>query len=45
MKHECVGHVQKIMGVVLRKLKKSGIEDENGQFVKLTDNVITSLNV
>ena len=37
------------MGTALRKLKKSGIEDENGQFVKfkgrLTDNAITALNV
>ena len=34
IKHECVGHVQKKMGTTLRKLKKSGIEVENGQLVK-----------
>ena len=49
IKHECVGYVQKRMGTALRKLKNSGIEDENGQLVKfkerLTDNVITALNV
>ena len=28
--HECVGHVQKKNGTALWKLKKSGIEDENG---------------
>ena len=45
--HECVGHVQKKerMGTALQKLKKSGIEDEDGQIVKfksrLTDNVTT----
>ena len=37
------------MGTALRKLKKSGIEDENGQLVKLkgrlTDDAITALNV
>ena len=40
---------KKKMGTALRKLKKSGIEYENGQLVKfkgrLTDNVITALNV
>ena len=49
IKPECVGHVQKRMGTALRKLKKSGIEDENGQLVKfkgrLTDNGVTALNV
>ena len=49
IEHEFVGHVQKSMGTALRKLKKSGIEDENSQLVKfkgrLTDNVITALNV
>ena len=39
----------KRMGTVLQKLKKSGIEDENGKLVKfkgrLTDDGITSLNV
>ena len=28
IKHECVGHVQKRMGMALRKLKKSGIEEK-----------------
>ena len=36
-------------GAALRKLKKSGTEDENGQLMKfkgrLTDNAITALNV
>ena len=49
IKHECVGHIQKRMGTALRKLKKSGIVDENGQLVKfkcrLTNNAITALNV
>ena len=49
IKDERVGHVQKRMGTVLPKLKKSGIEDGNGQLVKfkggLTDNVITARNV
>ena len=49
IKHQYVGHVQKRMGTALRKLKKSGIEDETGQLVKfkgrLTDNAITALNV
>ena len=34
IKHECVGHVQKRMVMVLLKLKKSGIEDENDQLVR-----------
>ena len=29
IKHGCVGHEQQRMGTALRKLKKSGIEDEN----------------
>ena len=28
IKHDCVGHVQKRKRMMLRKLKKSGIEDE-----------------
>ena len=28
IKHECVGNVPKRKGTTLRKLKKSGIEDE-----------------
>ena len=37
------------MGTALQKLKKSGIEDENGQLIKfkvsLTDNANTALNI
>ena len=48
-KHECVGYVQKRLGTALRKLKKSGVVDEDGKVVKfkgrLTDKAIDSLNV
>lgn len=49
IKHECVGHVQKRLGSALRKLKKSGVVDEDSRVVKfkgrLTDKAIDTLNV
>lgn len=41
VKHECVGHIQKRLGTALRKLKKSGVVDDDGKVEKAID----SLNV